>query len=455
MASASVVVAAFVLLASIWHLHQAPPPESSEARRLRTVDTDFRNALKSLNPQLLENGALELGPGSALSRVASTAKALDDYLAKHRDLFVSDEEIAPLRTYLSSIETELSRAIGPGLAQRDGEAAIREIFERCNRRARASPTWTERVAARDVIAAIKRLPAMSASVTQLEWSGISEEADRLQRARTSLEVIASRPGLGAGFCISSSQLARIAIASEAGRSVNALREAAVDHLGAVPSSPAIVTPGVMERLRVRGAFPYGFLLAAAVLIVGVFLVLMLVFRLRDLRRAVADELANVSASLSSMGRFTEESLDNIRERLSNTSSAVESLRGRIKAFGLVSWDLSAAGALQRTQGPLAREAQMLGELVRHLRDDFHGGEDNERIGYRISELSAAIDSLFESIGTFERSLTMFREASVSGETAQRVEIDRWREDLESVLSSLRSDVKLLEGRLQSLSSRRA
>lgn len=454
MAAASVAVSALVLLASIWHLHQAPAPESSAVREARAVDADFRAALRALSPQLAEGGALELGSGSALRRVTTTAKAFDLYLGKSSSLFVKEVEVAGLRQSLSSLEPELSALIGPGLAQRDGEAAIREIFDACSLKARASPTWAERVAAQDIVALIRRLPESAASATQLEWSKMTAETARLQQAREALEAIRSRPGLGEGFCIATPQLTRLASAADAGLSADRLRETANTRLASVPALPALVPPNVWERLRVRGAFPHGFLLAAAVLLVGVFSVLMLVLRLNDLRRAVEDDRADVAASLSSMGRFAEDSLGEIRERLLSASGTVEALQEKIKAYGLVSWDLSAAGALARTQAPLSSDATQLQELAAQLHEDFHGGEDNERVGYRISELIAATDALLTSVRTFEKSLSMFREASVSRESAQRDEIDRWRHEVEALLGVLRTDAKLLGERLHSLAARR-
>jgi hypothetical protein len=226
-------------------------------------------------------------------------------------------------------------------------------------------------------------------------------------------------------------------------------------MSAVPSLPELVPPNVWERLRVRGAFPHGFLLAAAVLLVGVFSVLMLVFRLMDLRRTVEDDSADVSASLSSLGRFAEDSLGEVRERLLSVSGTLEALQEKIKAYGLVSWDLSAAGALARTQAPLSNDATQLQELAAQLYEDFHGGEDNERVAYRINELIAATDALLTSVRTFEKSLSMFREASVSRESVQRDEIDRWRHEVEAALVVLRGDVKLIGERLHSLAARRA
>ena len=455
MAAASVAVAALVLLASIWHLHQAPAPESAAAREARAFDADFRSALKALSPQLTEDGALEIGSGSALQRVMSSAKAFDLYLGKSVNPFSKESEVTSLREYLSSLERELSALVGPGLAQRDGEAAIREIFEACNRKSRASTTWAERVAAQDAVALIKRLPAGVSSASQIEWSKITTETARLQQAGEALEAIRSRSELGEGFCVTSPRLSRLSLAAEAGVSANRLRETAVARVAAAPALPQLVPPNVWERLRVRGAFPNGFLLAAAVLLVGVFSVLMLVLRLNDLRRAVENDRADVSASLSSMGRFTEDSLGQIRERLLSASGTVEALQEKIKAYGLVSWDLSAAGALARTQAPLSNDATQLQELAAQLHDDFHGGEDNERVSYRISELIAATDALLTSVRTFEKSLSMFREASVSRESAQRDEIDRWRHEVEALLAVLRSDAKLIGDRLNSLSTRRA
>jgi hypothetical protein len=455
MAAASVAVAALVLLASIWHLHQAPAPESSAAREARAFDADFRSAVRTLTPQLAEGGVLELGSGSALRRVATTAKAFDAYLGKSSSLFTKETEVAELRQFLGSLEPELSALIGPGLAQRDGEAAIREIFDACSRRARASPTWTERIAAQDVVALIKRLPESATSATQLEWSKMTVETTRLQQARKALETIRSRPGLGEGFCIGRAQLARLALAADAGLSADRLRDRALDRMSAVPSLPELVPPNVWERLRVRGAFPHGFLLAAAVLLVGVFSVLMLVFRLIDLRRTVEDDSADISASLSSLGRFAEDSLGEVRERLLSVSGTLEALQEKIKAYGLVSWDLSAAGALARTQAPLSNDATQLQELAAQLYEDFHGGEDNERVAYRINELIAATDALLTSVRTFEKSLSMFREASVSRESVQRDEIDRWRHEVEAALVVLRGDVKLIGERLHSLAARRA
>jgi hypothetical protein len=455
MAAASVAVSALVLLASIWHLHQAPAPESSAAREARAFDADFRSALRTLTPQLAEGGVLELGSGSALRRVATTAKAFDAYVGKSSSLFTKETEVAELRQFLGSLEPELSALIGPGLAQRDGEAAIREIFDSCSRRARASPTWTERIAAQDVVALIKRLPESATSATQLEWSKMTVETTRLQQARKALEAIRSRPGLGEGFCIGRAQLARLTSAADAGLSADRLRDRALDRMSAVPSLPELVPPNVWERLRVRGAFPHGFLLAAAVLLVGVFSVLMLVFRLMDLRRTVEDDSADVSASLSSLGRFAEDSLGEVRERLLSVSGTLEALQEKIKAYGLVSWDLSAAGALARTQAPLSNDATQLQELAAQLYEDFHGGEDNERVAYRINELIAATDALLTSVRTFEKSLSMFREASVSRESVQRDEIDRWRHEVEAALVVLRGDVKLIGERLHSLAARRA
>jgi len=455
MAAASVAVSALVLLASIWHLHQAPAPESSEAREARALDADFRAALRALSPQLEEGGALELGSGSALRRVVTSANTFDLYIEKFSSVFAKEPEVTQLRQYLSSLDPELSALIGPGLAQRDGEAAIREIFDACSRKSRASPTWAERVAAQDVVALIKRLPNGANSATQLEWSKMTAETARLQQAREALEAIRSRPDLGEGFCVSSPRLSRLTLAADAGSSANRLREAAVARVASAPALPELVPPKVWERLRVRGAFPHGFLLAAAVLLVGVFSVLMLVLRLNDLRRAIDDDRADVSASLSSMGRFTEDSLGQIRERLLSASVTVEALQEKIKAYGLVSWDLSAAGALARTQAPLSNDATQLQELAAQLHEDFHGGEDNERVSYRISELIAATDALLTSVRTFEKSLSMFREASVSRESAQRDEIDRWRHEVEALLAVLRSDAKLIGDRLNSLSARRA
>jgi hypothetical protein len=454
MAGASVAVAALVLLASLWHLHQAPVAESSTIRKVRTLDADFRAAVRAIAPQLGEGGALELGSDSALRRLVVTANALHDYAAKSSKLFASESEIAQLRAYLGSLEPELSALVGPGLAQRDGEAAIREIFESCNRRVRASPTWAERVAAQDVVALIKRLPESAISTTQLEWSKMATESRRLQQAREALEAIRSRPALGDSFCVAKPQLVRLASAGDAGLSADRLREAAAARLSTPPPLPALVPPNVWERLQVRGAFPHGFLLVAAVLLVGVFSVLMLLLRIRSLRRAVAEDRADVSASLSSMGRFAEDSLGEIRERLLTASAKVEALQEKIKAYGLVSWDLSAAGALARTQAPLSNDAIQLQELAALLHEDFHGGEDNERVGYRISELIAATDALRTSVRTFEKSLSMFREASVSRESAQRDEIDRWRYELEALLVVLRNDAKLLSDRLDSLAARR-
>lgn len=454
MAAASVAVSALVLLASIWHLHQAPAPESSVVREARVVDADFRAALRLLSPQLAGGGALELGSGSALRRVAATAKAFDVYLGKSPSLFVNEAEVTALREALVNLEPTLSALIGPGLAQRDGEAAIREIFDACSQKARASPTWTERVAAQDAVALIKRLPEAATSANQLEWSKMTNETARLQQAREALDAIRSRPGLGEGFCIAAPQLARLTSAVDAGRSADRLRETAVSRLAAVPVLPGLVPPNVWERLRVRGAFPHGFLLAAAVLLVGVFSVLMLVVRLNDLRRTVEEDRADVSASFSSIGRFAEDSLGEIRERLLSTSGSVEALQEKIKAYGLVSWDLSAAGALARTQAPLSNDATQLQELAAQLYEDFHSGEDNERVGYRISELIAATDALLTSVRTFEKSLSMFREASVTRESAQRDEIDRWRHEVEALVVVLRTDAKLLGERLHSLAARR-
>jgi hypothetical protein len=454
MVAASVAVAALVLLASIWHLHQAPTPESAEARGLRAVDSDFRSALKTLVPQLSEAGILELGSGSALRRVAASAKAYDDYLAKYPGLFVTPNEVARVSEYLKSLEPEITALIGPGLAQRDGEAALQEIFEACSRKARASSTWAERIAAQDVVALIRRLPPSATVTGQLEWLKMTAESERLQQAREALGSIRSRPGLGEGFCVTAPQLTRLVSAVEAGRSADRLRQTALARLDAAPAGPSLVPPGVWERLRVRGAFPHGFLLAAAVLMVGVFSILMLLWRMAELRRAVDDDRADVSASLSSMGRFTEDSLGEIRERLLSASVSVEALQEKIKAYGLVSWDLSAAGALARTQAPLSNDATQLQELAAQLYEDFHGGEDNERVGYRITELIAATDALLTSVRTFEKSLSMFREASVSRESAQRDEIDRWRHEVEALLAILRNDAKLLGDRLQSLAARR-
>lgn len=454
MVAASVAVAALVLLASIWHLHQAPTPESAEARGLRAVDSDFRSALKTLVPQLSEAGILELGSGSALRRVAASAKAYDDYLAKYPGLFVTPNEVARVSEYLKSLEPEITALIGPGLAQRDGEAALQEIFEACSPKARASSTWAERIAAQDVVALIRRLPPSATVTGQLEWLKMTAESERLQQAREALGSIRSRPGLGEGFCVTAPQLTRLVSAVEAGRSADRLRQTALARLDAAPAGPSLVPPGVWERLRVRGAFPHGFLLAAAVLMVGVFSILMLLWRMAELRRAVDDDRADVSASLSSMGRFTEDSLGEIRERLLSASVSVEALQEKIKAYGLVSWDLSAAGALARTQAPLSNDATQLQELAAQLYEDFHGGEDNERVGYRITELIAATDALLTSVRTFEKSLSMFREASVSRESAQRDEIDRWRHEVEALLATLRNDAKLLGDRLQSLAARR-
>jgi len=454
MAAPSVAVSALVLWASIWHLHQAPAPESSAVREARAVDADFRAALRALSPQLAVGGVLEVGSGSALRRVTTTAKASDVYVDKSSSLFANETEVAELRQALSSLEPALSALIGPGLAQRDGEAAIREMFDACSLKARASPTWAERVAAQDAVALIKRLPDSSTSASQLEWSKMTAETERLQQAGAALEAIRSRPGLGEGFCMTASQLDRLTAAAEAGRSADRLRETARASLAAVPALPEFVPPNVWERLRVRGAFPHGFLLAAAVSLMGVFSVLMLVVRLNDLRRTVEEDRADVSASFSSIGRFAEDSLGEIRERLLSTSGSVEALQEKIKAYGLVSWDLSAAGALARTQAPLSNDATQLQELAAQLYEDFHSGEDNERVGYRISELIAATDALLTSVRTFEKSLSMFREASVTRESAQRDEIDRWRHEVEALVGVLRTDAKLLGERLHSLAARR-
>jgi hypothetical protein len=455
MAAAAVAVSALVILASLWHLHQAPAPESSEIRKLRALDADFRSALKKISPQLVEGGRLELGAETAMRRLASSADALQDYAGKSSNLFAREAETTQFQAYLASLQPQLSALVGPGLAQLDGEAAIREIFDTCTRRVRTSPTWVERVAAQEVVALIKRLPEPATSATQLEWSKMAEETLRLQRVHEALEAIRSRPGLGEGFCVVKPQLARIASAGDAGRSADRLRESAAARVAVAPFLPELTPPNVWERLRVRGAFPYGFLLAAAVLLVGVFSILMLVRRVFNLRRAVAEDRADVSASLSSMGRFAEDSLGEIRERLLTASATVEGLQEKIKAYGLVSWDLSAAGALARTQAPLSNDAIQLQELAALLHEDFHGGEDNERVGYRIGELIAATEALLTSVRTFEKSLSMFREASVSRESAQRDEIDRWRYELEALLVVLRNDAKLLGDRLQSLAARRA
>lgn len=455
MAAAAVAVSALVLWASLWHLFQAPAPESAEVRAARAIDADFRDALRGLREQLGEEGVLELGSASALRRVTATAKGYDAFLEKRAPIFSNAAEVSTLREYLTSLEPQMSSLIGPGLALGDGQATLKEIVDACSRRTKAAPTWAERVAAQDVVATLGRLPTSPMGTEKFEWSQMSSKTARLSQALELLDLIRSRPALGEGFCIKPAQLDRLKAAVEAGRASGALREVSLQRLAGAPPLPALRPPGLWDRLRVRGAFPQGFLLAALTLGFSVISVLMLALRVNDVRRAIDSDRADVTASLSSMGRFAESSLGEVRERLMEASATADALQEKIKAYGLVSWDLSAAGALARTQAPLSNDATHLQELAAQLYEDFHAGEDNERVAYRINELIAATDALLTSVRTFEKSLSMFREASITRESAQRDEIDRWRHEVEALLATLRSDAKLIGERLQSLAARRA
>lgn len=452
--AAAVFSATVLLLASLWHLHQSNPPESATVRALRSEDAAFRRSLEAMRGVLADDGRINLAGKSAAAPLIERARDYAKLLKDNAEVVAVPVQAEVLTRYLKDIETPLLATAAPALAMRDGEASVRELYTACRRNASRAPSWAERTAAREALAALGEPVTPFAVGEDVSWSDIKVELERWRGIRERLSPIAARAGMSATFCVSPSLLARLQSALESGSALLEVRRVAAQRLATAPAMPTPVGPDLRTRLSVRGAFPLGFAFAAAILSIAALAVLVLILRGVALRSQVDRDRDNARASVQSIGRYTEESLTELRDRLTEATAGVEALREKIKAYGLVSWDLSAAGALQRTQGPLAREAVGLREMALRVREDFHGGEDNERVGYRIAEMISASDTLLESVRTFEKSLAMFREASISGESAQRAEIDRWRSELEHLLVALRGDLKALGERLQSLSVRR-